>query len=616
MEGGPFLAGRKHPNLVELDSMHLTYPGFERDKREAEAVHFGKSGLNLSFEAALRRLKVKQRAYEEQKSIRTIHRSHPNLVSLDALRLSYPGWQKDFRNAECAHNQDPNCDFLEILRKMQVEQMRYENDRSHYRLVAIDNLKLSYPGWKADLRNLEKFHFEEAFFLPGDSIFQSKLDGLKRRQQIYLRSQKSRGIRNCPSEDIHHLETAPSIQPKGSYALLLGSQSNSEPCDVSPGESNDDPESDEERNDHNDKNNNHTTRAPYAVLADAAQGNNQQTSSTMSLRSQLDPSPNRPDPPEKKDERVTQSWNMRKGGVDCDEQRDLGESKNDPEEQRSTPQTPVRRNKLSAYVYQAAIEEEIEEEEEEKEEEEDSRGEELDRSEELDRCEELDPANSLPAGRYSAPPLFPFPEDDETSFHSQVGRRFQGGLSLATPSSSWAVWDDDRSSTSQTSSQAVWTEDRTLASATSSRAVWADETSTPYSPPAPYAPTSSTRTRILYSVPDSPDMPRIPTKTRARNSRRGNDRFSSRGGERSSSSRSSSYSVDGSRVCSRASSQNSTGTRKLGRCTICGDADKNHVFIPCGHLCACKECSSQVIQRHMSCPVCRGHVTEAIQVFL
>ena len=662
---------RSHPNLQMLDSLQLSYPGFERDKREAEAVHFGHATLNLSFDAAIRRLRVKQRAHEEQRSIKTIHRSHPNLVSLDALKLTYPGWKKDVERAENIHNKNSDCDFFDVLRRLQIKQLRHENDRSHYRLVAIDQLKLSYPGWKADIRSLEKFHFEEAFFLPGDSLFQNKLDSLKRRQQIYIRSQKIRGTRSIfhRIQDEEEEEEAekeeegaelPTISTKGCYANLLGAQTNEfEPHYVSS-EAENDPSSDEDRTDRQ------PIRAPYAVLAadidstvpdsDTRVDAEEESSlvSSPSLRAQVDP-PSRPDPPEEEaTSRDSETRNVRER-VDCDASTvaarggGVGDSSsqaysnsnddsdnNSSNEYSSSNHASLWASKLSSYVDPEPIPET------------EADVESVDRFEEREERDEIvdlpAPSRHLtptgkyatyrgrkvkPRGRYSAPSLLSTDEEEQSTTSQAV--------SEVTQSSSRAVFFDDASiaAASRSSSQAVWTDEQSVASATSSGAVWAES-------PTPYVPETPSSTRAVQPIPDTPcdkappEMPSRPPRgpsNRPRDAQHGKESRERRfpESERRSSSRSKkktsgghsrksrkSSSDESSRISkeSRASSHGSSRSRKLGRCTICGDTDKNHVFVPCGHLCACKECASQVIVRKMSCPVCRGGVTEAIQVFL
>ncbi|CAB9515903.1 IAP repeat-containing protein 3 [Seminavis robusta] len=714
---------RSHPNLQALDALTLTYPGFERDKREAEAVHLGSSNLSLSFDAAIRRLKVKQRAHDEQKSMRSIHRSHPNLVSLDALKLSYPGWNEDAQRAEEAHNSNPNCDFLEILRKIQVKQLRFENDRSHYRLAEIDNLKLSYPGWKADIRALEKFHFEEAFFLPGDSLFQSKLDGLRRRQQIYIRSTKLRAHRLGQTSSTDQTEEISTyVTPvKKPYAVLLGNKNKpmrrpADPIESDQHETGSDSEDssvEEERTERQ-----HTPlspRTPYAVVVDADAASGHLVANATASRTRFDPTNPRPDPPEcDKTNAFSNSGSTKnssgRGGVDCDstggykytrqrvdcdEQvavrdqptRDYygQEAKSDPlgfsndkdddvdddyYYHQSAPLASCQKqpqtawpSRLSSYIDLEPIQDV-----EEPTEEEPIQDDEESTSEDVDRVSALPSSVRYPfsksytqrgksstyqrnvvnrsQGIYSAPQL---PLDEEE--RSNGSKAF----SLATPSSSRAVFPEDTAS--QSSTRAVWQEERSersgnrsMVSASSSRAVWAGS-------PNPYIPQTPLSIRPVVPMPETPphqfssrlrgssskgsanqhqnsrkatsdhsgirsmgseeprsrDAPIEQSRNRSNVNDQGRVRRARRAAEadRSRGTRNAPRSVS-----SNATSTSGARSRKLGRCTICGDTDKNHVFVPCGHLCACKNCAGQVIKRNMKCPVCRGSVTEAIQVFL
>lgn len=46
-------------------------------------------------------------------------------------------------------------------------------------------------------------------------------------------------------------------------------------------------------------------------------------------------------------------------------------------------------------------------------------------------------------------------------------------------------------------------------------------------------------------------------------------------------------------------------------CRICLDGEKNHAFVPCGHLCVCATCAAQC----QTCPICRVHVKSILQIF-
>jgi hypothetical protein len=48
-----------------------------------------------------------------------------------------------------------------------------------------------------------------------------------------------------------------------------------------------------------------------------------------------------------------------------------------------------------------------------------------------------------------------------------------------------------------------------------------------------------------------------------------------------------------------------TQNAKSSECCVCMDAEANIVFIPCGHLCSCQECSKEI----SFCPICRTGIT-------
>lgn len=51
-------------------------------------------------------------------------------------------------------------------------------------------------------------------------------------------------------------------------------------------------------------------------------------------------------------------------------------------------------------------------------------------------------------------------------------------------------------------------------------------------------------------------------------------------------------------------------------CVVCLEAEKNHLFIPCGHMCVCEKCSCDVINTKANCPICRGQILNKIRVYL
>ena len=97
----------------------------------------------------------------------------------------------------------PSIEFRNAVHKLNEKQRAFEGDRSHPRLVALDRLSetLSYPGWEQDVKNCEETHFQN-YCGPttstgcgtiGDDMddvyFQSKLEGLQNRQQLYFGTQ-------------------------------------------------------------------------------------------------------------------------------------------------------------------------------------------------------------------------------------------------------------------------------------------------------------------------------------------------------------------------------------------------------------------------------------------
>ena len=51
-------------------------------------------------------------------------------------------------------------------------------------------------------------------------------------------------------------------------------------------------------------------------------------------------------------------------------------------------------------------------------------------------------------------------------------------------------------------------------------------------------------------------------------------------------------------------------------CVVCFDAPKDHIIVPCGHMCVCARCAEQLTKtRTPLCPVCRGPILQTMKVF-
>lgn len=50
-------------------------------------------------------------------------------------------------------------------------------------------------------------------------------------------------------------------------------------------------------------------------------------------------------------------------------------------------------------------------------------------------------------------------------------------------------------------------------------------------------------------------------------------------------------------------------------CAICLEAPQTHVFIPCGHVCACQQCSKRVMDKKKKCPICNQRAKKTTELF-
>ncbi|KAL7552641.1 hypothetical protein ACHAWF_015869 [Thalassiosira exigua] len=144
---------RTHPRLVELDSLreNLSYDGWQNDFDCAFAEHLkvGADDILNSFSRMIASMKRKQSMYLG-------NHSHENLVFLHSLNLSFPGWEQDVQKAVDHHRSGFNIDYYRFS-LVEMERM-FQGDRSHPRLVALDSLQLTYKGWKKDVEEAEYQH--------------------------------------------------------------------------------------------------------------------------------------------------------------------------------------------------------------------------------------------------------------------------------------------------------------------------------------------------------------------------------------------------------------------------------------------------------------------------
>lgn len=133
--------------------------------------------------------------------------THPNRKKLDEVRpsLCYNGWEVDFRDAEDAHQERGySSDFPKALRKMKVKQKLHDGDRSHPRLVSLDTIiqqGISFPGWEADVQQLEKLHAETPYQARNDFAFRNKLKALEFSQKTFEQTGKMKDDSSSDGEE-------------------------------------------------------------------------------------------------------------------------------------------------------------------------------------------------------------------------------------------------------------------------------------------------------------------------------------------------------------------------------------------------------------------------------
>ena len=47
-------------------------------------------------------------------------------------------------------------------------------------------------------------------------------------------------------------------------------------------------------------------------------------------------------------------------------------------------------------------------------------------------------------------------------------------------------------------------------------------------------------------------------------------------------------------------------------CVVCWEAEANHIFQPCGHLCTCLSCAQPFLHSQVPCPMCRAPVVSSV----
>jgi len=68
-------------------------------------------------------------------------------------------------------------------------------------------------------------------------------------------------------------------------------------------------------------------------------------------------------------------------------------------------------------------------------------------------------------------------------------------------------------------------------------------------------------------------------------------------------------------VESTKKAETSTTDTTEGICMVCYEAKRSTVIVPCGHICLCYPCATNLQANALNCPVCRGYVLNIIRAY-
>jgi len=173
---------RSFTRLNELAGLELAYPGFDEDVSELEKWHLTHPPSDENdalFKDKIEGLRNKDALFFGD-------RSHPNIVALDQLVLTYTNWRDDVTDATKVHCDQPAHHFPDKLHMLREKQRIHDGDRNHWRLKLLDKLHLTYPGWTNDVAQVEIWHLHHADTPQNTSLFTEVIDGMRDQQIIYL----------------------------------------------------------------------------------------------------------------------------------------------------------------------------------------------------------------------------------------------------------------------------------------------------------------------------------------------------------------------------------------------------------------------------------------------
>lgn len=163
-------------------SEELEYPGNEADKRELQTWFHE----NPPTEENILIFKERVEGLRNKNAVMRGDRSHPNIAALLKLKLTYPGCEEDVKEAIQIHFSRPLTQFPDKIHSLKAKQDLFVGDRSHWRLVLLDDVELTYPKWKKDVEAVEDWHLHNAESRENDILFHEIMEGVLEKQALYL----------------------------------------------------------------------------------------------------------------------------------------------------------------------------------------------------------------------------------------------------------------------------------------------------------------------------------------------------------------------------------------------------------------------------------------------
>jgi hypothetical protein len=159
-----------------------------REKRDIEQRNDKNSSSNKSNEDIFRGNKVEDLLSRKEDDVFGGDRSHSNTGELKDLALTYSGWEEDVKEAldDSHQSYQPLTRFQDKFHSLKVKQDLHDGYRSHWRLLKLDDLHLTYPGCKKDIKLVEDWHIANADNRKNNVIFYEVIEEMLDQQQIYL----------------------------------------------------------------------------------------------------------------------------------------------------------------------------------------------------------------------------------------------------------------------------------------------------------------------------------------------------------------------------------------------------------------------------------------------